>query len=92
MHLICCYCDKYIKEKQPFDVERTTHGICPDCFVTLLKENEGPLSDEDLETIDVPILIADSESRIAAIHQTALHMVEKPIDRVVGLFSPIYSS
>jgi len=85
MHLICSYCNKYIKEKKPFEVTRTTHGICPDCYFTLLKENEGLSFNDYLETFEVPVVILDSERRIVAANQAALGMIDKPIDRVVGL-------
>ncbi len=85
MHLICSYCDKYIKEKKPFEIPRTTHGICPDCYVQLLKQNESLSYDDYLEKFEVPVVIVDSEKRIAAANQAALRMIDKPIDRVVGL-------
>ena len=52
---------------------------------TLLKQNDGLSYDEYLETFDVPVVIVDSERRIAAANQAALRMIEKPIDRVVGM-------
>jgi PAS domain-containing protein len=85
MHLICSYCNRYIKEKKPFEVTSRTHGICPDCYVQLLKQNEGLSHDEYLETFDVPVVIVDSQRRITAANQAALGMIEKPIERVVGI-------
>ncbi len=85
MHLICSYCNRYIKEKKPFEVKRTTHGICPDCYVQLLKQNDGLSYDEYLETFVVPVMVVDSQRRITAANQAALGMMEKPFDRVAGM-------
>lgn len=85
MHLICSYCGKYIKEKKPYEVTRATHGICPECYVSLMQQNEGLSYDEYLETFDVPVLVVDAERRIAAANQAALAMIGQPMERVVGL-------
>jgi PAS domain-containing protein len=85
MRLICSYCGKYIKEKKPYEVTRTTHGICPECYVALMQQNQGLSYDEYLETFDVPVLVVDAERRIAAANQAALAMIGQPVERVVGL-------
>ncbi|SHO43474.1 hypothetical protein SAMN02745220_00387 [Desulfopila aestuarii DSM 18488] len=85
MHLICSYCGRYIKEKEPFEVRRNTHGICPDCIIPLLKQDNGLFYDEYLETFDVPVVILDSQCRVAAANQAGLRMMEKPIERVIGM-------
>ncbi len=82
MHLICSYCGNYIKEKEPFEVTKKTHGICQECFVPLLSQHKGLSYDEYLENFDVPVLVADSRGRIAAANQVALDMLEKPVERV----------
>ncbi len=82
MHLICSYCGDYIKEKEPFDVEKKTHGICQECFEPLLSQHKGLSHDEYLETFDVPVLVADSRGRIAAANQAALEMLDRPVERV----------
>ncbi len=85
MHLICSYCNRYIKEKKPFASARKTHGICPDCYCRLLRQNEGLSYDDYLEMFPVPVLIVDSRSRVAAANKAALSMLNKPVDRVVGM-------
>jgi PAS domain-containing protein len=85
MHLICSYCGKYIKEKKPYEVTRATHGICPECYVSLMQQNEGLSYDEYLETFDVPVLVVDAGRRITAANQAALTMIGQPAERVVGL-------
>ncbi len=85
MHLICSYCGRYIKEKKPFEVTKNTHGICPDCFIPLLKDNGGLSYDQYLETFDRPVMVVDSERRIAAANEAALRMMEKSIERVMGM-------
>lgn len=85
MHLICSYCGKYIKEKKPYEVTRATHGICPECYVSLMQQNEGLSYDDYLETFDVPVLVVDAARRITAANQAALTMIEQPAERVVGL-------
>jgi PAS domain-containing protein len=85
MHLICSYCGKYIKEKKPYEVTRVTHGICPECYVPLLRQNQGLSYDEYLETFDVPVLVVDAARRITAANRAALAMIGRPVERVVGL-------
>ena len=87
MHLICSYCGRYIKEKKPLEVTKKTHGICLDCFMPLMSQNQGLSYDEYLETFDVPVVVVDSQRRIAAANQAALGMMESPLERVRGLLS-----
>ncbi len=82
MHLICSYCGIYIKEKEPFEVAKKTHGVCGDCFQPLLDQHKGLSHDEYLETFDVPVLVADSQGRIATANKAALEMLDKPVERV----------
>ena len=83
--MICSYCNRYIKEKVPYEVTRTTHGICPECYVSLMQQNESLSYDEYLETFEVPVLVVDAERRITAANQAALTMIGQPVERVVGL-------
>jgi PAS domain-containing protein len=85
MHVICSYCGRYIKEKEPLSVTTKTHGICQECFMPLLAQNIGISFDEYLETFDAPIVIVDSQRRITAANQAALNMIEKPIERILGV-------
>jgi PAS domain-containing protein len=87
MHLICAYCGRYIKEKEPFEVIRTTHGICPDCYIPLLQQNQGISCDEYLETFDLPVVILDSQQRVAAGNKAALDMMGKTNERIAGFSS-----
>ena len=85
MHLICSYCGKFIKDKEPIEVHKNTHGNCPDCFVPLLKQNNGLSYDEYLESFDIPVVILDHECRVSAANRAGLGLMEKPIDRVIGV-------
>ncbi len=85
MHLICSYCGRYIKEKKPYEVTRATHGICPECYLSLMQKNESLSYDDYLETFAVPVLVVDAARRITAANQAALAMVGQPAERVVGL-------
>ncbi len=51
MHLICSYCGRYIKEKEPLEVLKKTHGICQDCLRPLMEKNKARSCDEALETL-----------------------------------------
>ena len=31
MHVICYWCGKYIKEKEPLEDKSISHGMCQDC-------------------------------------------------------------
>lgn len=32
MKVVCAWCGKDMGEKEPFDDESTTHGMCPECY------------------------------------------------------------
>ncbi len=84
MHLICSYCGKYIKEKKPYEVIRTTHGICSECYLPLIKQLEDLSYDSYLETFNVPVLLVDSNLIIASANKAILALVGKKIDNVRG--------
>ncbi len=84
MFVVCSFCQEDMGEKEPFENVKTTHGICPDCYTRLLHQAEGMSFDEYLEQFEVPVLVVNSEGRIAAANGSALSMLQKPPERVVG--------
>ena len=51
----CAWCNKNMGEIAPLEDKRTTHGICPDCYETIMqpqleearKERDDELSNEN---------------------------------------------
>ncbi|KPJ69827.1 hypothetical protein AMJ44_02315 [candidate division WOR-1 bacterium DG_54_3] len=46
MKIVCLECGRVIGEKIPFDDNRTTHTICPECFEKTNRNREGETENE----------------------------------------------
>lgn len=84
MIVICSYCRKFIREKEPLANKNNTHGMCNDCYESRMKQLKGLSFDEYLEGFDIPVLIVDNEGRIVAANGNALALVDKPLEEVKG--------
>ena len=85
MQVVCSYCHNDMGEKEPLGDSRLSHGICQECYIPLLQQEEGLSLDEYLETFNVPVMVINSESRVAAANSSALNMLNKSYERVHGL-------
>jgi hypothetical protein len=84
MIVICSYCRKFIREKEPLANKNDSHGMCNDCYESRMKQLKGLSFDEYLEGFDVPVLIVDIEGRIVAANSNALGLIDKPWAEVKG--------
>lgn len=84
MFIVCSFCQKDMGEKEPFENTNITHGICPECYRILLRQADGMSFDEYLEEFNAPVLVVNSERRIAAANSSALSMLAKPRECVIG--------
>jgi hypothetical protein len=85
MKIICSYCRKPCGEKEPLNDDRTSHGMCYDCFDHFERQAKGLKLDEYLDDFEAPILIVNKECRIAALNKKAAARLEKPRNEIIGL-------
>jgi len=85
MKMICSYCRRSYGEKEPLDDDRTSHGMCNDCFAYFARQKSGLPLDDYLDGFEVPLLIVNKEGRIAALNKKAAVRLEKPRKEIVGL-------
>ena len=84
MKVICSYCRKEMGEKEPFDDDRISHGICEGCYEYYSKQIAGLSFDDYLDRFDTPILMVNAGGRIVASNKMALHVLGKPQDKIIG--------
>jgi transcriptional regulator with PAS, ATPase and Fis domain len=85
MKIICSYCRRPCGEKEPLEDDRTTHGMCDDCFDHFERQAQGLKLDEYLDEFEKPILIVNKEGRIAALNKNAAARLGRPQKKIVGL-------
>ncbi len=85
MIVICSFCRKTVREKEPYEDKRYSHGMCVDCYERRMKQMAGISFDEYLEDFDVPVVIVDQEARLVAINTKALAILNIPSENVRGL-------
>jgi uncharacterized CHY-type Zn-finger protein len=51
MKVVCAWCGKSLGEKEPYDSEETSHGMCDDCQLTFNEkiEEDIPLQEKRQE-------------------------------------------
>ena len=65
----CSYCHKSIREIEPIEDDRVSHGMCDECLEHFLPQWDGQTVDAYLEDQDQPTVILDGERRLlAAVH------------------------
>jgi hypothetical protein len=42
MHVVCSWCGKYVREKEPLEDESISHGICKECCKKAKIKNKRP--------------------------------------------------
>lgn len=72
-------------EKEPYDDERVSHGMCKECFHYYQKQYSGLSLDEFLGLFEVPILMVNEDGRIVAANKQAQTMTGKSQEEVFGL-------
>ena len=71
MRIACSFCKKELGEKEPFDDERISHGICRECHSYFTAQLQGLTLDEYLDGFQAPVLILNSEGRVVAANTMA---------------------
>lgn len=85
MKIFCSYCRKEIGEKEPFEDDRISHGVCKECQDNNPKQIRGVPFNEYLEQFDAPVFIVDEHVRILAVNKRAEILLGKPKTNLLGL-------
>jgi len=83
MKRFCSYCKKHYGDKEPFEGDVVTHGICEDCF-EWLKKNRNQTLREFLNGFDFPILAVDPDINVHIANIEAEKMLGKSLDEIEG--------
>jgi PAS domain-containing protein len=71
MKVICSYCRKEMHEKEPFNDDSLTHGICEECYDYFKGQIKGLSLDELIDKFEAPVLVVDEDGRIVAANKMA---------------------
>lgn len=85
MKIICSYCRKELGEKERFNDDRVSHGICSECFDYFDKQIKGLSLERYLDEFEAPIIIVNAAGRILASNKMAEEMIGKPRREIFGL-------
>jgi len=84
MKIICSYCRKEMGQKEPLENTTHTHSMCKECYDYYIDQISGISFDEYLDRFDLPVLIVDSEGRIAASNRQAQAALDKTERQITG--------
>lgn len=85
MKVICSYCRKEMGEKEPFDEDFISHGMCLECFDYFKQQMEGLTLERYLDKFETPVMIVDADGRIAASNKMAADMTGRSQREIFGL-------
>jgi PAS domain-containing protein len=85
MKIICSFCRADLGEKEPFDVDSVTHGMCDACADHFGRQWAGLDLGEYLDRFDRPVLAVSQDGRIVAANQLMADMLGKSERRLFGL-------
>ena len=85
MKVICSYCNKNMGEKEPFDDDSASHGICKECLDYYQSQINGLSLDKFLDRFKTPVLIVDEHGRAVAANKMAETMTGKSQSEIFGL-------
>ena len=96
MKVICSYCRKKIKDKEPLDNNLISHGMCENCVEHFTRQWDGQSLGEYLDRFEVPVLIVNESCRILAANQEMADMIGRGDREIYGLlggevFECVYS-
>lgn len=72
-------------DKEPFDDERLTHGICPSCYEWAVNKEDISSLSEYLDTFTVPVIIVNDQGRIIAVNKDAETALGRSQNNILGL-------
>ncbi len=79
MYVVCSYCERDLGQRPPIDDERTSHGICEDCFTYYAEQWEGLQLGEFLDRYSTPVVAVDGDGRVMAVNKAMAAMMQ--VDR-----------
>ena len=85
MKVICSYCRKKLEDKEPFDIDVVSHGMCEDCMDHFSRQWDGQSMGEYLDRFECPVLVVDNACRILAANQEMADMIGRTEREAYGL-------
>lgn len=85
MKVICSYCRKSLDDKEPFDSDILSHGMCEECLEHFTRQWDGPSMGEFLDRFEFPVLVVNESCRILAANQKMADMIGRTDREVQGL-------
>lgn len=85
MITICSYCRQKIGEKEPFEDNRLSHGICGACYDYHIPRILEKDMSAHLDRYPYPVIMVDENVRLLGINREMTTFLGKARDEVVGL-------
>lgn len=85
MKVICSYCRKKLDDKEPFDSDIVSHGMCEACIEHFSRQWGGQSLGEYLDQFKFPVLVVDNTCRILAANQEMADMIGRGERELFGL-------
>jgi PAS domain-containing protein len=87
MRIICAWCKRDLGAGAGPGRRRTSHGICPSCHAHLLASLEGVPMQRFLDSLGVPVVLADADLRVVYGNPAARSLVDKPPAAIEGVLA-----
>ncbi len=84
MVIICAYCGKVIGEKEPYNLNDPTHGMCDDCYVHFKRQVEGIEFNDYLERFAAPVIVVEKNGIVLAANGAAVKRLGMDRASLVG--------
>lgn len=85
MKVICSYCRKKLPDKEPFDSDETSHGMCKECYIHFSKQWLGLELGEYLDQFDSAVMAVDQDARIIGANLSMAKMLDMEDRDIFGL-------
>lgn len=87
MKVICSYCRNKMDDKEPFDSDLVSHGMCEDCIEYFSPQWEGLSLGEYLDRFDFPVIVVNEDCRILAANQEMANIIGRGERETQGLLT-----
>lgn len=87
MQLVCSYCRSPMGEREPYEDQRISHGMCPGCSAHFTRLWRGVSLNEYLDGFDAPVLVVDGERRVLAANRLMEGLYGRQTSKLRGLLA-----
>lgn len=85
MKVVCSYCNRFLRDKEPLDDARVSHGVCSPCLEHFLLQLEDLPLNGYVEGFDFPVLVVREDWRVVAANRAMEAFLNKSEQAVQGL-------